>query len=253
MGASSKEGSVVPIIFAHRGASKLAPQNTLASFRKALELGADGVELDVRLTKDGNLVVIHDPVVDYVSDGKGYVADYTLKEIKKLDFGYRFSQEFSGEQIPTLEEALDVLKELKFINIEIKNDPLPYRDIEKITLETIYNMGVEDRIIISSFDHELLFRVRKFDKNIITGVLYSFRPMYSSLLAIDVKANNLHPFWAVVSEETVREAHRIGLKVFPWTVDDKNIMKQLIEWGVDGIITNDVELAVKVRSEAFSL
>lgn len=252
MGAPSKESSVIPIILAHRGASLLAPPNTLSSFKKAVELGADGVELDVRLTKDKKPVVIHDPIVDHVSDGKGFVSDYTLKEIKKLDFGCRFSEDFRGERIPTLEEALDILGGLKLINIEIKNDPYPYKDIEKITLETIYNMGIRDKILISSFDHELLLRIRHLDRDINTGVLYSFRPVYSNLLAIDAKAGNLHPFWAVINKDNIEEAHRIGLKVFPWTVDDKNLIERLIEWRVDGIITNDVQLALKFRSEIFS-
>ena len=252
VGPSSEENSVTPVILAHRGASRLAPPNTLSSFKKAVEFGADGVELDVRLTKDNKLVVIHDPVVDHVSDGKGLVSNYTLGEIKELDFGYRFSEEFKGEKIPTLEEALDILKCLDLINIEIKNDPFPYRDIEKITLETIYNMGIKDKVIISSFDHELLVRIRGLDKDIKTGVLYSFRSVYPNLLAIDARAGNLHPFWAVIDEDTVREAHRIGLNIFPWTVDDKDIMERLMKWEVDGIITNDVQLGLRVRSEVFS-
>lgn len=249
MGTSSKEGPATPVILAHRGASLLAPPNTLSSFKKALELGADGVELDVRLTKDKNLVVIHDPVVDYVSDGNGFVSDYTLKEIKRLDFGYRFSEDYRGERIPTLEEALDILRDVKLINIEIKNDPYPYEGIERIVLENIYNMGIRDKIVISSFDHELLLKIKGLDRDINTGVLYSFRPVHHTLLAIDARAENLHPFWAVIDESDIEEAHRIGLKVFPWTVDDENLIRSLIMKRVDGIITNDVQLALKIRSD----
>lgn len=252
MGASSEKSSITPIILGHRGAPKLAPPNILSSFKKAIELGAEGVEFDIRLTKDKRLVVMHDPVVDNTTDGKGYVSNYTLRELKKLDAGGWFSKEFKGERIPTLEEALDILKNLEIINIEIKNDPVPYEGIEEMTLRVIYDIGLKEKVIISSFDHTLLSRIRRLDRDIETGVLYSCKPLNPTLLAIDAKATSLHPFWASMDEDTIRNAHNIGLRVFPWTVDEEVYIKRLIDWNVDGIITNNLEVGIKIKSEISS-
>ncbi|MGB9682531.1 MAG: glycerophosphodiester phosphodiesterase [bacterium] len=252
MGISPEKGTVIPVILGHRGAPKVAPQNTLSSFKMALEMGADGVELDVRLTKDRKFVIIHDPMVDNVTNGKGYVGDYTLVELKRLDAGSWFSKEFQNERIPTLEEALDILRSFKIVNIEIKNDPIPCEGIEEIFLEFIFNTEIRNRVIVSSFDHSLLLRLKRLDDSINTGVLYSCKPENPNLLAIDVKANSLHPFWPSIGEDTVRDAHNVGLKIFPWTVDEESYMRILLEWNVDGIITNSPELALKVRSEISS-
>ena len=251
MGNSPEKGTAIPVILGHRGAPKVAPQNTLVSFRKTLEMGADGVELDVRLSKDRKLVIIHDALVDNVTDGRGYVSNYTLRELKQLDAGRWFSKEFQGERIPTLEEALDILRSFKVINIELKNDLVPYEGIEEIFLSFISNLDIKERIIVSSFDHQLLLRIKTLDNSVKTGVLYSCRPENPNLLAIDVKADNLHPFWASVDENTVRNAHNVGLRIFPWTVDEEFYIRRLLEWNIDGIITNSPDLGIKIRSEIF--
>src|SRR6056297_1649122 len=140
-------------ILGHRGASGMAPENTESAFKKALQSGADGVELDVHLTKDKELVVIHDERVDRTTDGTGYVKDLTLKEIKKLDAGSYFSPQFAGERILTLEEALELARSFKLINIEIKNMIIKYKDIERELLGTIKKMNLESKVICSSFNH----------------------------------------------------------------------------------------------------
>ncbi|HHW48137.1 MAG TPA: glycerophosphodiester phosphodiesterase, partial [Clostridiaceae bacterium] len=162
-----------PVVIAHRGAPKHAPENTIAAFRKALELGAEGIELDVHLSADGHLVVIHDEKVDRTSDGKGLVKEKTLEELKALDFGSWFSKEFKGETIPTLDEVLELLKSWTgIINIEIKGGSVFYPNIEEKVVRKIEKLKIEEKIIISSFNHYSLVEIKKLNPKIKTGILY---------------------------------------------------------------------------------
>lgn len=165
-----------PLILAHRGANQYAPQNTIPAFKKAIELGADGVEFDVQMTLDGVLVVCHNFTVDQTSDGSGFISEMAFSELRQLDFGSWFSPEFSGTKIPTLEEVLDTVKDMKLINIEIKRPSVPHRqDVVQKTVDTIRRYSISDHLVVSSFDYCVIDEVKRIAPEIKCGLLYSFR------------------------------------------------------------------------------
>ena len=227
------------INFAHRGYSSKYPENTLLSFREAINIGADAIELDVHKTKDNVLVVIHDEKVNRTHRGKGYVKDYTLKELQRLkhrSIKYYFNKE---TEIPTLEEVLNLFKSNKMlINIEIKNDKINYKDIEQDVINMIKQYNMESRIILSSFNHNALIRCKEIDSTIQTGMLYS-RPIKNIVeYAKRFKVDALHPSALLVDEEYIKEAHKYNLKVNTYTVNVPEMMNMLISWNIDGIITD---------------
>lgn len=154
----------LPKVIAHRGASAYAPENTMTAFEKAIELGAQGLELDVQLSSDGKLVVIHDEKLDRTSNAKGWVKDKTLDELKSLDFGSWFSKAFAGEKIPLLDEVMELISAWDgILNIEIKSGVVIYPDIEQKVAAAISKFNMHDRIIVSSFNHYSLVNLRKID------------------------------------------------------------------------------------------
>lgn len=165
-----------PLILAHRGANQYAPQNTIPAFKKAIELGADGVEFDVQMTRDGVLVVCHNYTVDQTSNGSGFIQEMTFSELRKLDFGSWFGPEFTGTTIPTLEEVLQVVQTMKLINIEIKRPSIPHRqEVVQKTVETIRRFPISDRVVVSSFDYCVIEEVKRIAPEMKCGLLYSFR------------------------------------------------------------------------------
>jgi len=233
-------------ILGHRGASGAAPENTESAFKKAFQIGADGVELDVHLTKDKELVVIHDERVDRTTDGTGYVKDLTLREIKKLDAGSYFSSQFAGERILTLEEALELVRSFKLINIEIKNMIIKYKDIERELLSTIQGMNLESKVICSSFNHYSIALIKQLSPDIKTGLLY-FSTLYQPwVYAERIGADAIHPYYLNVSSNIIKECHRNKIKVNVWTVDDRDMIKKMIKNQVDMIITNYPETALEI-------
>ena len=190
-------------ILAHRGANKHAPQNTIPAFLKAIELGAEGVENDVHLTKDGALVICHNYTIDETSDGKGNISDYMLEELKRFDFGAYFSPDFKGTQIPTLHEFLDIADPFEIINVEIKSPKSGEKEIVRKTIECVKEHHLFDRLIISSFDPRLLVEAKEIDPNTRTGFLYSpdspvIEQVYDDPIAYakGIKADALHPLIA---------------------------------------------------------
>lgn len=234
MGASASPHR--PAVIAHRGASGEAPENTLAAFRLALARGADGVELDVHLSSDGRPVVIHDDLLDRTTDGQGLVKDRTLAALRLLDAGRWFHPRFAGEQIPTLEEALDLLREVRVI-VEIKNCPFYHPRIAARVVEAVRSVG-HTNITVSSFDHPVLLEVRGEAPEIPTAVLFAARPVDPVRLARDAGAVFLHPQWAFVTPGLVAASHAAGLRVEAWTVDEAAHMAHIAAAGVDGIMSN---------------
>lgn len=227
------------INFAHRGASAVCPENTMAAFRKSLELGATGIETDVQMTRDGGLVLIHDERLDRTSNGKGYLKDHTLAEVRKLDAGSWFGPDFKDEPFPTLEELLDLLKERDTVlNIELKNGVFFYPGMEEKVIAAVRKYGMDDRVILSSFNHYSLASCKTLAPEIRTGILYSeglYRPWdYAASLPADA----LHAYLPTVLPEFVSEAAQHGIAYHPWTVNDPKQMKALIEMQVAGIITD---------------
>lgn len=244
-----------PIIFAHRGASAYAPENTLAAFELALRQGADAIELDTKLTADGQVVVIHDQTLDRTTSKSGQVRDFTLAEIRKLDAGSHFDIAFKGESIPTLEEVLKAVGQLTYVNIEIANyasitDELPFK-----VANIVKRMHLAHRVIFSSFNPLALIRARKILPDTPIGFLalpgksgWVARSWLGQLL----RYQSLHPEYRDVTPDLVRKAHQNGKYVFVYTVNQAEEMTRLFEIKVDGIFTDDPVLAQQVRSSIFS-
>lgn len=235
------------LVIAHRGDSKNAPENTIAAFKRAMELGADGIELDVQLTKDGHLVVIHDETVDRTTNGEGFVKDFTLEEIKKLDAGIKFGEKFAGERIPTLYEVFELIEDKDFlVNIEIKSGIVLYPGIEEKLIKAIKEYNFEERVIISSFNHYSLRDVKKMAPHLKIGLLYQCGLVEPWHMALRMEAYSLHPFYFNIIPELVEGCKKNGVKLFPWTVDRKEDMERMLKAGVDGIITDDPETLINL-------
>jgi glycerophosphoryl diester phosphodiesterase len=244
-----------PLILAHRGASYQAPENTMAAFRLAAEMGADGIELDVQLCKDGEVVVIHNFAVDETSDGHGRVKDFTLAELQALDAGAWYAIEFAGERIPTLTQVLHELGPRLVLNVEIKTATPFFTDgLEAEVVRLVEDANMVQHVIISSFSPVALWRVRRLNRHISTGLLYApdlpryLRDRWLQSLA---RPAALHPRWDMLDEQTIAAAHRHGLAVRPWTCDDPDALRRLVGWGVDAIITNQPDLLRDLLQSTF--
>ncbi len=243
--------------FAHRGASHDAPENTLAAFRLAREMGADGVELDVQASKDGEAVVIHDLTVDATTDGQGPVKDKTLAELKELDAGFWFDapsinsgrRRFAGERIPTLQEVIDEVGHQLLLAIELKarvfgGAGLALRQSSGLVVEVvrlIEDHNLVHRAIVSSFNPFALRWVKRLNSRISTGLIYSFdlpAHLIRALFLLLADPDALHPEKHLVTQKYMRWAKERGYRVNAWTVDEPAEMKRLIALGVDGIFTN---------------
>jgi glycerophosphoryl diester phosphodiesterase len=236
-------------IWGHRGASADAPENTLPAFALALGQGADGVELDVQLTRDHEVVVIHDETLERTTDGHGWVADHSLAALRSLDASAG-RPGFSGTQIPLLAEVLELVRDSDaVVNIELKTDDIPYLGIEEKVLEVVAASGVADQVLFSSFNHYTLANLRKLGAAQPLGALVAERLFKPWRYAESVPVAALHPSYKACTRKLVAKCHKRGVAVHTWTVDDpKDITKQL-RLGVDAIITDVPGLAVQLRDE----
>lgn len=235
------------LVISHRGANRYAPQNTLPAFQKSVELGADGFETDVHITKDGKVVLCHNYTIDETSDGCGEISKKTLEELKGYDFGKYFSDKFKGTKIPTIDEFLSLVEttDISVLNIEIKSPKEAETAIVSETIKAVKEHGLFDRLLISSFDPKILVEAKKLDKNCKTGFLYApnhtiFFKMAHKPVAFckEIGADALHPFHLLVNDKYVKKAHEAGIMVNPWTVDTEKAIDAMIDLGVDGIITD---------------
>lgn len=237
-------------IIAHRGASGCSPENTIPAFRKAIEIGSNGIELDVHLTKDDKIVVVHDFNIDRTSNGKGYVKDYTLNELKKFDFGSWYGEKFTRVSIPTLEEVLELVKYYNWnglINIEIKNGPIFYPNIERKLIGTIREYGLEENVIFSSFNHYSLKILKEIDPSMDIGLLYMCGMYEPWEYAKDLRAKALHPLYYNIVPEIVIGCKKNGIELNPFTVDKPSDIEMMIKAGVDGVITNYPDRGLKIK------
>lgn len=244
-------------IIAHRGANRYAPQNTMPAFERANELGADGYETDVHLTRDGVPVICHNYTVNETSTGMGSVSSYSLEEIRRLDFGSYYSDKFKGTRLPTLEEFLTHCEtaDIEIMNIELKSPHARETDIVEKTIEAVKAHGLMGKLLISSFDYRLLVRCKETDPYVKTGYLYSpdKRDTYKMFLtpvtfAKKIGADYLHPVFTYVTPGYVRRAHKEGIGVNVWTVDSPAMIRRMLKCGVDGIITNCPDRAMSIRN-----
>ncbi|MEM2926945.1 MAG: glycerophosphodiester phosphodiesterase family protein [Candidatus Bathyarchaeia archaeon] len=219
-------------VIGHRGAAGYEPENTLRSFRRALEIGVHAVELDVHLSKDGRVVVIHDPKVDRTTNGHGYVRDLSFEELSKLDAGM-------GERIPLLEEVIDLVKDKAILQIELKGEGT----VEPV-LRIIEDRDFSDRVVLTSFFHNRVRKVKELKPFIKTGILFVGRPLDPVHMARVAKADGIHINYMTVDKEIVQEVHRAGLKVTVWNVDEPGDANRMIDLGVDAIGSNKPDIVL---------
>lgn len=229
----------IPKVWAHRGVSGHAPENTLPAFELAVEMNVDGVELDVQMTSDGELVVIHDETIDRVSDGHGYVKDYTLKQLRNWNYNRKFPT-YGRVEIPTLQEVLTLLSDTKLlINLELKNNEIRYKGLEEKTFQLVEKMGLEERVLFSSFNHASMYLLKKRNKKIKTAFLYMADFMDMPEYARKYRMDAIHPWVKNLKDmELIERCHKSGIKVNTWTIDEQEDIKLAMEAGVDAIITN---------------
>lgn len=225
-------------VVGHRGAMGHAPENTMVSFEMGLALGADWMELDVQLSRDGELVVIHDPTVDRTTNGTGFVRDLSLQELRQLDAGSWFGPEFAGARIVTLSEVLDWARGRTRLIIEIKNGPIFYPGIAERVVACVRDHDMLRDVMVISFDHCAVRQTKDLEPALRTGILYVGRVAEPEILAVQSGAEVLMPLSAYVTEDLVTSAHAAGLGVSTWTVNEPDEMRRLISLGVDGIGTN---------------
>lgn len=242
IGVKKREADIS--IVAHRGASGYAPENTMAAFEKALQMNSDYLELDIQMTNDGKLVVIHDPTVDRTTNGTGEVHQYTYEELRNLDAGGWFHKNFSGQYIPTLEEVIETYKNKMGLLIEIKN-PLKYPNLipklEEVLTKCHVDCPMNNEIIIQSFDFEWLEQFHKRLPKIPLGLLVKYRLHGVSNVQLRDWSSfiqYINPNKALVTKNLVKRIHAYHMKVMPYTVRDKKSIKSLLDAKVDGIITD---------------
>ncbi|MCM3781635.1 glycerophosphodiester phosphodiesterase [Neobacillus mesonae] len=230
--------SSLPKIIAHRGAAGEAPENTLASFELGLEQGCDAFELDIHLSKDGEIVVIHDYTIDRTTDGTGAVQDLTLDELRKWDAGSWFDAKYTGQRIPTLREVFELAPKDLIINVEIKGGLDAGIEQKLVSLMREYDRI--ETVVVSSFHFDSLQRLQDLNSSIKLGLLYhqDFQHHEHLPAAVGVDTYSLHPYFKQLTTSKLAAALENGLQVYPWTVNEAEDMKRMIELGSSGIITD---------------
>ncbi|MBN2549994.1 MAG: hypothetical protein JXB15_12600 [Anaerolineales bacterium] len=238
-----------PTIFGHRGASAYAPENTLAAFQLALRQNADAIELDAKLTSDGQVIVIHDQTVDRTTAHTGRVRDLPLSEFRKMDGGSHFDLAFKGEPVPTLDDVFQAVGQLTYINIELTNYASIWDALPEKVAELVNQHQLSQRVLFSSFNPVALQRIRRLVPDAPIGLLAikgASGAWARSMLSRVLPYNSLHPEKSDVTPSLVQNAHKRGQKVFVYTVNRQEDMIQLFQMGVDGIFTDDPVLARQV-------
>jgi glycerophosphoryl diester phosphodiesterase len=235
---------VPPLVIAHRGDSAHRPENTLSAFASALELGAELVEMDVQLTRDGNVVVMHDASVDRTTDGHGRLRELTLREVRKLSAGYpvRFGATFSGERVPTLTEVLALLRDRARAMIEIKSESVTHDEeggIEAVAIADVRRLGMEKDVALISFDRRALVRCRKIAPEIARGHVFERgKPGDFLAGAREAGCEVVMPHKSLLSEELRDRAREAGIKVATWVVDEPAELPRLARFELFGIGSN---------------
>lgn len=236
-------------VTAHRGFSGRAPENTLAAFRAAIEAGCDMIELDVHLSRDNQVVVIHDDTLERTTSGRGNVADRTFAELQRLDAGSWFDPRFSGEKIPALAEVLSLARNRILVNIELKKGthfPYTMEELADRTLREVDRAEMLDQVLFSSFDPAAIDRIR--ERNPLLPVaLITNKPWVTPGEAGGGKSYpTLNCRITVLNEDNIRLARAGGIRVHAWTVNEPEAMRKAIALGVDGIITNHPDRLIRI-------
>jgi glycerophosphoryl diester phosphodiesterase len=234
-------------IFAHRGYTASFSENTMSAFIEAEKVGADGLELDVQLTKDGEIVVIHDEKVNRTTDGSGYVKDFLFKDIRKLNASKKGGKK---ESIPSLNEVLDWMQTNHLIcNIELKNDRFPYKGMEERVIQLVRNYGLSDRIIISSFNHYSIVYSYQLAPDIETAPLFNERIFMPWVYAQSIKAKGLHPKYTRITDKIIKSSMENGIEVRPYTVNKDADLHRFFNINCSAIITDEPVKALSIRKQ----
>ena len=223
-----------PYVIGHRGAAGYAPENTMVSFERGIALRADVIELDIHPTSDGQLVVIHDPTLERTTNGHGLVAAHTLAQLKQLDAGSWFHPSFKDERIPTLDEVLRWANGRTKVVIEIKQGPIFYPQIEEMLIAALDQVQMRSEVLVISFDHFSVRKVKQLAPDIATGVLYAGRCINPVALAQEAGADALMPHWASLTKDEVDAAHAAGLSIAPWGGPEQDY-RFILATGVDAV------------------
>ena len=227
-------------VYAHRGYSGKYPENTMLAFQEAAKTGCDGIELDVQLTKDGKVVVIHDEAVDRTTDGSGKVKDFTYQELARFNAAKLYEGKYGCCGIPLFEDYCKWAAAQDLVtNIELKTGVYYYEGLEEKTLELVRKYGLEQKVFYSSFNHLSLLKMKELDPDAVCGALLEHAGIgnagyYCKRFGLQA----YHPGYKGLTEETVRGCRENGIQVNVWTINDMGVLEQLEEWGCDGAITN---------------
>ncbi len=235
-------------IIAHRGWSGCYPENTMLAFEKAAEVNADGIELDVHLSKDGEVMIIHDEALIRTTGREGVVADYKRSELERISAGKTKQDEFGFTPIPSLEEFLSFLAGTALmVNIELKTAPVYYPGLEEKTLALVRRFGLESRVLFSSFNWLSVMKLKELAPSIPGGLLIELPKIKNIGYQIhNLKLQAYHPSYALLDDEAVKELHANNVDINVWTVNEEEDMKQCQRWNVEGLITNNPDLAIKL-------
>jgi glycerophosphoryl diester phosphodiesterase len=229
-------------VVGHRGASGLAPENTLAAFQIALDLGVDGVEFDVQMTRDGHLVVAHDEELDRTTSGSGLLRELSIAELQVLDAGGWFAEDFKGERIPSLPELFDFMRGNDLLLFLELKDPAQYPGMEQAVADLIRKYDFVERVQVRSFDHSALHVFHRIAPEMSISELWYERipsPEETHFPTIDV-------LYQLYTLENLAEIHARGQKATAWTVNDMEAARQLIDWGIDSITTDYPDQVLKL-------
>lgn len=240
-----------PLVIAHRGASFVAPENTLLAFRLAAELGADAIEIDAKLTADGHAVIHHDRTLDRTTDGSGPLSAITLEELQRLDAGSHLDRKFAGECIPTLRQVFQEIGDRLLMNIELTNYARPFNQLPEVVSRMIFEFDLMGRVLISSFNPIALIKMRRFAPEIPLGLLVmDTEPVWLiSFFRFVTPYQAYHPSFPMVDIQLVQREHHLGHQVNVWTVNEKDQIRELVGMGVDGVITDVPDIAREVVEE----
>jgi glycerophosphoryl diester phosphodiesterase len=237
-----------PIIIAHRGDKAHAPENTLPAFNLAVEKGADAIEFDVKLTSDGQVIVHHDRLVDRTTDGTGKISKYSFTSLRDLDAGSWFSDGYSGERIPTMDEVFETVGKRTHIDVELTNYTTPLDDLVTCVVEKVKRHGLQDRMLFSSFFPRNLRKAHLLLPEVPLGLLTmrDWKGFWGRTFGWRGDYYAFHPHFTNANAGLVDRVHAMGKRVQVWTVNAEEDLKRMIGLGVDGIFTDDPELALRL-------
>lgn len=236
-------------VFAHRGFKGYYPENTLLAFKKAIDIGADGIELDVQLTSDNEIVIIHDETIDRTTNGTGFVTDFNYKDLSKFNASINFPK-YGFNNIPTFEEYCNLVKDTNIItNIELKTGKNEYLGIEAKVFDLIKKYHLEKKIIISSFNHYSILRMKKIAPFLKYGLLSETWIIDAGKYTKNLGVQCYHPCYQNMTDSIVKEIKNEGIEINVYTVNDEKSIREMFDKKIDTIIGNYPDLALKIRNE----